>query len=446
MSRDSCLISSSSNLGSAHFDRERSLIHLLTAFLASGIFFMFIPGTLLGVWNLIEIGNQHNPSAAASPWIQAHGHAQVFGWIGSFILGIGFYSIPKLRKVCSENFIEGWFCLGLWSLGVAMRWFAVVSGYSWRILLPASALMELSAVLLFVWVTMAGNRLSKSEKKGIDAWAILVISGTLMWVLLMLSNLQMMIQLSTQNSPIVPVDIGRKFLFSAVWAWIIPIVWGLSSRWLPIFLGLTSPKAKLLKLAAVLNIVAVLLYDLSVHLVPELLILSSCCIFVGGLRVLNQDPKDPKIQGVHRSFPQFVRVAYIWLLASAVLFVSSAIFPSAVGTAGAARHAITVGFLSTMVFSIGPRVLPSFLGRKKIFSEALMFASLSLLSCGCLLRVCSQILAYDFSFALSWSILPCSAIIELFAMAIFAFNLLATFFQPPLLEQVLTAQKAEPSL
>ena len=30
-------------------------------------------------------------------WIQAHGHAQVLGWIGSFILGIGFYSIPKLR-------------------------------------------------------------------------------------------------------------------------------------------------------------------------------------------------------------------------------------------------------------------------------------------------------------------------------------------------------------
>ena len=30
-------------------------------------------------------------------WLQAHGHAQVFGWIGSFIFGIGFYSIPKLR-------------------------------------------------------------------------------------------------------------------------------------------------------------------------------------------------------------------------------------------------------------------------------------------------------------------------------------------------------------
>ena len=32
-------------------------------------------------------------------WIQAHGHAQLSGWVGTFILGIGFYSIPKLRKL-----------------------------------------------------------------------------------------------------------------------------------------------------------------------------------------------------------------------------------------------------------------------------------------------------------------------------------------------------------
>jgi hypothetical protein len=32
-------------------------------------------------------------------WIEAHGHAQVFDWIGSFILAIGYYSRPKLRQL-----------------------------------------------------------------------------------------------------------------------------------------------------------------------------------------------------------------------------------------------------------------------------------------------------------------------------------------------------------
>jgi uncharacterized protein involved in response to NO len=56
-------------------------------------------GTFLGVWNLLAISSHRSIETVSPAWIQAHGHAQVFGWIGSFILGIGFYSIPKLRRL-----------------------------------------------------------------------------------------------------------------------------------------------------------------------------------------------------------------------------------------------------------------------------------------------------------------------------------------------------------
>jgi hypothetical protein len=39
---------------------------------------------------------------------------------------------------------------------------------------------------------------------------------------------------------------------------------------------------------------------------------------------------------------------------------------------GASRHALTVGFLGTMVFTIGCRVLPAFCGMKILFSPRLM--------------------------------------------------------------------------
>ena len=77
--------------------REESLAKLLMAFITTGLLFMVFPGTFLGVWNLLRISGMESVSSISPAWVQAHGHAQVFGWVGSFILGIGFYTTPKLR-------------------------------------------------------------------------------------------------------------------------------------------------------------------------------------------------------------------------------------------------------------------------------------------------------------------------------------------------------------
>lgn len=438
MSVHSCRQSESFNPDSEHFKREKNLIRLLATYILTGLFFMFIPGTLLGVWNLLEIGRNQNPDAATTLWIQAHGHAQLFGWLGTFILGIGFYSIPNLRKVCSSEFVEGWLCLVLWALGAGIRWYANATGFAWQLLYPVSAVLEATAVGLFIWKTLEGTRLSKSGK-GIDGWSLLIITGSLMWLLLMLGNLQMLIEMSiSRDGPVVPLDLGRRFLYAAVWGWVIPIVWGLAGKWLPAFLGLAQQKAGMLKLAALCNVLAIILYCLHVPIIGESVVLFSTLLVISGLRIFEPTLEPAKIQGVHRSFPVFVRVAFSWLLVSAILFVLAALFPNAAGTAGAARHAITVGFFSTMVFSMGPRVLPAFLGRKKIFSEKLMLWSLLLLNLGCLARVSSEIFAYDFSLAFCWSVLPLSALVELTAMASFAVNMIGTLLQKPLIDDILS--------
>lgn len=81
--------------------REAALSRLLMLYVITGMLFMLLPGTFLGVWNLLTISSHRAANTVPPSWIQAHGHAQIFGWIGSFILGIGFYSIPKLRRMGS---------------------------------------------------------------------------------------------------------------------------------------------------------------------------------------------------------------------------------------------------------------------------------------------------------------------------------------------------------
>jgi hypothetical protein len=97
------------------------------------------------------------------------------------------------------------------------------------------------------------------------------------------------------------------------------------------------------------------------------------------------------------------------------------------GIWGASRHALTVGFAATMVFAIGPRILPHFAGIYSIFSKRLMFLGLLLLQTGCTLRVCSEPLAYEGILTFAWKTLPVSGVLELSGVLVFGINIALTF-------------------
>ena len=119
------------------------------------------------------------------------------------------------------------------------------------------------------------------------------------------------------------------------------------------------------------------------------------------------------------------------MLIAAATSIWALVSDQAGGIWGASRHALTVGFISTMVFSIGQRVLPAFCGMRILFSPNLMFASLLILNAGCLIRVGSEIAAYESNMASAWNLLPVSAILEMGAVTLFALNLLVTLLSRP---------------
>jgi hypothetical protein len=100
------------------------------------------------------------------------------------------------------------------------------------------------------------------------------------------------------------------------------------------------------------------------------------------------------------------------------------------GMLGASRHAFTVGFLTTLIFALGPRILPSFLNSRELWSPRLMRWSLALITPGCALRVIAEPLAYGGHAAWAWRLLPVSAFVELSAVLLFAANLAASLAAP----------------
>ncbi len=137
---------------------ERRAGKVLAAFILTGLAFLALPGTLLGVWNLLSIAEGHASNAASVAWIQAHGHAQLFGWVGTFILGISLYVLPKFRGHALRRFEAAWIVWALWTVGVAWRWWVGFSvrdwpiGRTWRGGLVASAVLELLAYGLLLKV------------------------------------------------------------------------------------------------------------------------------------------------------------------------------------------------------------------------------------------------------------------------------------------------------
>ena len=404
--------------------RETTLSRLLMLYISTGLLFMLLPGTFLGVWNLVAISSHRAADSVSPAWIQAHRHAQIFGWIGTFILGIGFYSIPKLRRLNSFALSAVWSSWGLWTSGVTLRWLTSVYQWQWRTLLPLSATLELAAFAIF-FRTVSGHRPQDSDW---TKWVFVVIAGSVGLCLTLLVNFGITLILAMRGtSPEIPAEFDQRFLVLQTWGFLVPFVWGFNAKWLPVFLGLRPVRGRVLLLAVALNSTGVLVAFAGWMTAATLVLIVGLMTALYSLRLFEPPARPAKVKGVHKSFPVFVRSAYIWALIAASLGIWAASVQNAHGIWGASRHALTVGFLATMVFAIGQRVLPAFSGMRLLFSTKLMFVATLLLAVGCLLRVSSEILAYQGLVRSVWAWLPVSAITEMTAVTLFAANLLATF-------------------
>lgn len=414
-------------------ERERRAQRLLLAFVISGLVFMLLPGTFLGVWNLIAISG-HKGAAVSAAWIQAHGHAQIFGWIGSFILGIGFYSIPKLTGSRIFRPRRGWVALFMWSAGVLLRWLAGVYAWQWRLLLPASAALELAAFFIFFHAVRQHRPAARKEDEDTrpPVWLLSVMAGTSGFMLGLLINLGAAIYVSLYGAqPVFPAALEWRLLALLAYLFIVPTVWGFSARWLPVFLGLRAPSELLLRISLLLMAVGAAVALAGFPRVAPWLFAAGAIQSCFALRIFAKPDRPAKTGGIHPSFPVFVRTAYVWLVIAGVLGICAAYLDHLNGWTGAGRHALTVGFIATMVFAVGQRVLPAFAGMRVLYSPQLMLGSLALLTVGCALRVGSEVLAYEGYWPPAWHVLPVSAVCELTAVTLFAANLLLTFKQPP---------------
>src|ERR1019366_6937846 len=107
-------------------ETEIALQRMVTVYVLTGLLFLVLPGTFLGVWNLVSISVRHSLAGLSQAWLQAHGHAQIFGWIG-------YYSLSKMGGLMPVAVTRAWTSWALWTAGVSLR---SVPGRTSRTVLP----------------------------------------------------------------------------------------------------------------------------------------------------------------------------------------------------------------------------------------------------------------------------------------------------------------------
>ena len=411
-------------------ERRKSLLFRL--WIATGSFFMVLPGTVLGFTNLLQIAAHHGMNGLSPAWIQAHGHSQVFGWIGSFVLGIGFYSQPLTRANRGRLPVVCW---GMWATGLTLHWLAGAYLWFWRATLPISGALELAAVLLFLYAAshhklpdQPSKNNAQKPRRHIEPWMQAVLVSNTALLASIAINFVLGVRLAiTGLTPAIPHGFDQRYLVLLGWGFLAPLVWGFSARWLPIFLGVMPVRGRLLQLAVALDILGVIL-GMGAQALPATIVLAAAAVLAAtAIGVFSIPERPAKTIGIHSSFPVFLRVAYAWSILASLLGIWAAAADIHGGIWGGSRHALTVGFAAMMVFTVGPRILPHFAGVRNLWSPRLMFVTLLLLFTGCTLRVSMEPLAYEGIAHFAWKLLPLSGFLELGAVLLFALQLIMTF-------------------
>lgn len=420
---------------------EKKLARLHRAFIRAAIALTLSFGTAWGVHILAKIALRQSFAAPDYAGTQAHGHAQIYGWVGLFILGVAYFSVPKMMNARLQRLWSGWVVFGLLLAGILLRAIAQPLAarpvFGWLVL--ASAVLELAAVLLFAVdlgeMFARGQRVKQNFEHFIHA-SLGALVGLAAW------NLALVVPLWREHSSVIPDPANGRFLYLAIFGFVVNMILGYSLRLLPIFLGLRPTRQWLVLPAFVLFNAGVLARVFNAPLASGVLSFAGLALAVWALRIFEPSASEVKTRGVDASFPWFVRLAYAWLVIAATMVLGGDLYSYLVGAppphiyVGAWRHAVTVGFITTLMVGLGYRLLPLF-GGVDLWRPGWMRLSFWLLAVGNTLRVVFE-LATATGERWTYLAMGSSGLLELTALTLFGISLWKTLGRP---QQLLTTEE-----
>jgi metal-sulfur cluster biosynthetic enzyme len=395
-------------------------------------------GFPLGILAALGGGRDIGLGARWTPIVQAHGHLQLVGFVGLFIVGIAYHVLPRFKNTELALPRLALPSIALLALGAVLRTITQPWADSGAIaaLLVASGVLELAGAAAFAAVLV--GTLARTQRKNYDRY---LITAAAWFVAASTANLLTVGELARDGGSVVQASRDTPLLEMYFFGFIALFVLGVSIRVLPHFVSLRAPQVRYLTPALTLYTVGLLVRVGSGWLsaysdwtrpdwlpaVSTYAMAAAVGVFVFALNLQRPAVRDESSDapGPHE---RLIRTAYVWLVIAFVIeawYATKGLagdFQPDMLEAGGARHALALGFVTQMIFGVGSRALPVFAG-KKLYSERLVVVAWILINVATLFRVGHAIIPAG-SATFRFDQIAVAGALALFAVFIFAYNIM----------------------
>jgi NnrS protein len=417
---------------------------LYRPFFVAGIAAVLTIGASWGLWLLWQIGASGRFTGASILQVNAHGHAQVFGWVGLFVMGFGYQMVPALwqRRLRAPRLVP--LVFGAMVAGVGIRTVAMTGGGG----APAMAAvmfggaLEILAIAAFVVQLGLTARASLAPRQPYLRFVGAALAFFLVQAVLCLWHTTQTMTAASKEALIWQVATYQPVLRDLqIHGFVLFMVLGVSMRILPPFYGVPEVTGRRARRAWALlgggvlgEVLLFVLYRFTGRhalaaalLVPWSMLAAGAWLIATAFRPWRPFPKPDRSA-------KFVRTAYLWLAISLALLLLLPVYQALLHLKfshayyGSIRHAITVGFASQMIMGIAARVVPDLRRRGHATLPALL-GPFVLVNAGCFLRVTLQALT-DVHPAF-FAVVGVSGVLELAALALWGAHLVRLMLARP---------------
>lgn len=374
----------------------------------------------------------------ASPLIliQSHGHAQLFGWVGLFVMGFAYYILPRVKNTdlyaWEITYLSFWTMLAgtvlrtILQTQPALYQYGTGAGTSLAVLIPVSGALQLIGASIFCYVLIGTVRSSQLPGEIFDKF---FVAGLIWFFAATVLNLYIDLYLYQHSTMEIPSALHRQLIHVFLFGFVSMFIFGVNLRTVYAFLDVQRPNPMLVNLAFwVINAsITIYLFGYPSSWLTYSLV-GAAFLFIYGLRVFEKPTKELADVVMDRSYEKAIRTAYVWLIVGMLI---RAVVPSLGESTptghlfyGSSNHAVTVGFISMMMIGYSSKMVPTFRG-VNLYSLRLSELTFILLNLGIFLRVFFQLLV-DVYPAVAYPVVGASGWIEVTALGLFAYNLWKT--------------------
>ncbi|HUG56306.1 MAG TPA: NnrS family protein [Candidatus Limnocylindrales bacterium] len=368
---------------------ERPRLPLTVAFIATSLLVALTAGSGLGGWLLLHITlGVPVPDGGWTALVQLHGHAQLVGFAVLLVMGIGYRILPRFRG--ADEPAPGLMAasFGLVTVGLVLRFAQVLPELSAREpLLLLSGTLTVAGTLLYAHAAVEVLGAGESPRRADEA----VLGAAIVWT--PIGALWSLISLGPLAAGFPAADAAASS--AAIWALLLGSIGGhilgVSLRVAPAFIAAPVAPTRLVLAGAAAWNAGVVGMTLELGLAPLFLLAGALALVyaVGPFRrTAAVRPLPPPARITRAGF----RAAYAWLIGALALLTLASAAPFG-GSLNAARHAIALGFLMSMVFAVGARLIPALTGGLALPAPAVVLA-LALTNAAAILRVAFELIGW----------------------------------------------------